>query len=78
MLSGVAAAAETPAAALEAKLAAAVQSDQITVVHFWAPWCPNCKHELAHHGWSDFLAAKCLREVHCRNHLERSKEGLQP
>jgi len=55
-LSGGGAAAE-PAAAFEAQIAAAVQSDQITVVHFWAPWCPNCQHELAHHGWSDFLAA---------------------
>jgi thiol-disulfide isomerase/thioredoxin len=59
--SGLAAAAagatEPAAAAFEARIAAAVQSDQITVVHLWAPWCPNCQHELAHHGWSNFLAA---------------------
>ena len=27
------------------------------MVHFWAPWCPNCKAELANGGWSGFIAA---------------------
>jgi len=56
-LAGLAATAAEPAASFEAQIAAAVQTDSITVVHFWAPWCPNCRHELAQHGWSDFLAA---------------------
>jgi thiol-disulfide isomerase/thioredoxin len=51
------AAAEPAAGPLEAQLAAAVQADQVTVVHLWAPWCDNCLHELAHGGWSGFLAA---------------------
>ena len=28
---------------------------QITVVHFWAPWCPNSLAELKNHGWSTFI-----------------------
>jgi thiol-disulfide isomerase/thioredoxin len=44
-------------AAFEQKIAEATKSDKVTVVHFWAPWCPNCRHELAHSGWSDFIAA---------------------
>ena len=42
---------------IERQVAAAVESPKITVVHFWAPWCSNCKAELASHGWRDFLAA---------------------
>jgi thiol-disulfide isomerase/thioredoxin len=41
--------------AIEQQVAAAIQSPKITVVHLWAPWCPNCKAELANNGWSTFL-----------------------
>jgi thiol-disulfide isomerase/thioredoxin len=44
-------------AALEADVAQAIQSKRITIVHFWAPWCPNCKMELTTGGWSSFIAA---------------------
>jgi thiol-disulfide isomerase/thioredoxin len=44
-------------AAFEQKIAEATKSSKVTVVHFWAPWCPNCKHELANGGWSTFIAA---------------------
>jgi thiol-disulfide isomerase/thioredoxin len=50
-------ASQTPSLALEQQLAEATQSERVTVVHFWAPWCPNCKAELAHGGWSGFIAA---------------------
>ncbi len=40
---------------VEEDVAAAVRGPQVTVVHFWAPWCPNSQAELAHHGWSTFL-----------------------
>ena len=44
-------------APLEAEVGQAIQSKRITIVHFWAPWCPNCKMELANQGWSSFIAA---------------------
>jgi thiol-disulfide isomerase/thioredoxin len=44
-------------ASFEAQVAAAIQSPRVTVVHFWAPWCPNCRAELANGGWSGFIAA---------------------
>ena len=40
---------------VEEAVAAAVKGPQVTVVHFWAPWCPNSKAELANRGWSTFL-----------------------
>jgi thiol-disulfide isomerase/thioredoxin len=50
-------AADDPAAALERQVAEATKSAGVTVVHFWAPWCPNCRAELANGGWSGFIAA---------------------
>jgi thiol-disulfide isomerase/thioredoxin len=48
---------EKPAAPIEQEIAAATRSPSVTVVHFWAPWCPNCRAELANGGWSGFIAA---------------------
>lgn len=42
---------------IEQQVAEAVKSPKVTIVHLWAPWCPNCKAELANHGWESFLAA---------------------
>ena len=42
---------------VEETVAAAVASPQITVVHFWAPWCPNSKVELAQRGWETFIGS---------------------
>jgi thiol-disulfide isomerase/thioredoxin len=56
VLCGSARAAETEAS-LQQKLSDAVASPKVTVVHFWAPWCPNCRSELANGGWSSFIAA---------------------
>jgi hypothetical protein len=41
---------------VEQQVREAVKSPRITVVHLWAPWCANCKAELANGGWSTFLA----------------------
>ena len=42
---------------IEQQVAEAVKSPKVTIVHFWATWCPNCKAELANGGWRDFIAA---------------------
>jgi thiol-disulfide isomerase/thioredoxin len=50
-------AADPAVQAFEQRLSDAARSPKVTVVHFWAPWCPNCRHELADGGWSGFIAA---------------------
>ena len=57
LLSSAASAADDPASALQRRVAEATRSPGVTVVHFWAPWCPNCRAELANGGWSGFIAA---------------------
>lgn len=42
---------------VEAQVLEATKSDDVTIVHLWAPWCPNCKAELNESGWSAFIAA---------------------
>lgn len=44
-------------ASVEDQVGAAIKSPGVTIVHLWAPWCSNCKAELASGGWRDFLAA---------------------
>lgn len=52
LATGLAAAEGLP---IEQQVATAVKSSRVTVVHLWAPWCSNCKAELAKNGWSSFL-----------------------
>ncbi len=42
---------------IEQQVAEAVKSPKLTVVHLWAPWCPNCKAELEDGGWKKFIEA---------------------
>jgi thiol-disulfide isomerase/thioredoxin len=44
-------------APLEKEVADIIAGPQVTVVHFWAPWCPNCQAEMAPAGWARFIAA---------------------
>lgn len=54
----VAARADAPTAPdVESQLAALVAAPEVTVVHLWAPWCGNCKHELTPEGWGRFVRA---------------------
>lgn len=46
-----------PAADLEQEVAALVARPDVTVVHFWAPWCSNCDAEMTENGWAKFIAA---------------------
>src|SRR5262245_16218769 len=38
-------------AAAEQAVLAAIKSNDISVVHLWAPWCSNCQAELKNGGW---------------------------
>lgn len=42
---------------IEKQVAEAVKSTRVTVVHFWATWCPNCHAELRGGGWGKFVSA---------------------
>ncbi|HTZ21536.1 MAG TPA: hypothetical protein VMC06_11705 [Opitutaceae bacterium] len=55
LLASLARAGATVLLPIEQQVADAVKTPQVTVVHFWAPWCPNCAAELRNHGWSTFL-----------------------
>ena len=44
-------------APLEKEVGDLVAGPQVTVVHFWAPWCPNCRAEMTPDGWAKFVAA---------------------
>jgi thiol-disulfide isomerase/thioredoxin len=43
-----------PATEAEATVQGIIENDGVHVVHFWAPWCPNAKNELAA-GWSGLI-----------------------
>lgn len=40
---------------IEREVADIARSKEVTVIHFWAPWCSNCTSELSKGGWSTFV-----------------------
>lgn len=42
---------------IERQVETAVASSKVTVVHFWATWCPNCRSELVDGGWKKIVEA---------------------
>lgn len=42
---------------LQKEVALLVSGPKVTVVHFWAPWCPNSKAEMTTDGWAKTIAA---------------------
>jgi thiol-disulfide isomerase/thioredoxin len=57
LTAGLLRAADAPVDPLEQQVAGLVAGPQVTIVHFWAPWCPNCRAEMGPDGWAKFLAA---------------------
>lgn len=47
--------ADETGAAFEQEVASIVAGPQVTVVHFWAPWCSNCAAEMKDGGWTKFV-----------------------
>ncbi|MBX3737104.1 MAG: thioredoxin family protein [Candidatus Didemnitutus sp.] len=42
---------------LEQEVGEIVAGPHVTIVHFWAPWCPNCRAEMTPDGWTKFIGA---------------------
>jgi thiol-disulfide isomerase/thioredoxin len=40
---------------VDQKVAEAIKSPQLSVVHLWAPWCSNCQAELKAGGWTKMV-----------------------
>ncbi|PTY01164.1 hypothetical protein [Opitutus sp. ER46] len=74
---------------VEQQVAEAVKAPTVTIVHLWAPWCPNCTAELKPEGWPAFLTANpdvkvifvtvwAGKEEDGRALLEKQGVGAQP
>ena len=55
-LAGLSLHAQDAGVALEKQVADIAAGSHVTIVHFWAPWCPNCKAEMGPDGWAKFIA----------------------
>ena len=48
---------------IEQQVAEATKLQKVTIVHFWATWCPNCHAELVSGGWKKFIEANPAANV---------------
>jgi len=74
--------------AFERDVAAIVARPEVTVIHFWAPWCPNCRAEMTPDGWAKFIGDNPKVQVVFVNLWHRNEDpapklaaarlGLQP
>src|SRR2546430_13901229 len=64
--------AESPA---EQKVAEAIKSPELSVVHLWAPWCSNCQTELKNGGWVKKVKKKPQGKIYFFFVLEDGGDG---
>jgi thiol-disulfide isomerase/thioredoxin len=67
--------AQGSAEAIEKTLAEMVAAPQVTIVHLWAPWCPNCRHEMTPDGWAKFVADNPQVKVVFVNIWHKGQDG---
>ena len=69
--------AANPDATLEAKVAELVKAPDVTVVHLWATWCPNCFMEIKDGGWKKFVEANPNTKFIFASVWDDGKDGRQ-
>jgi len=62
-------------APLEKEVGELIAGPQVTVVHFWAPWCPNCRAEMTPDGWAKFITANPAVKVVFINIWHKGQDG---
>lgn len=47
--------AQNSVSSFEKEVTDLVAGPSVTIVHFWAPWCDNCREEMIPGGWAKFI-----------------------